>query len=171
MGRAGVGQWAPPAPTSGSRLLQVLGPLGAQGRGPPALQGPSAGAHELQVQVSSAVLRTVSQAETSGHTPPPGVHTCSQVGNSSTSPPTPFDSCPHLKDRKVSFPRGRHELMALSLCCRKPIKCCGVKIQSQPISVSPRTMCTGHGESPRKEEGAPPRPQPAPAGAPPGTHS
>ena len=45
------------------------------------------GTHELQVKVSSAVLRTVSQAETSGHTPPPKVHTCSQVGDSSTRTP------------------------------------------------------------------------------------
>ena len=29
----------------------------------------------------------------------------------------------------------------------------------------------GRGETPREEEGAPPRPQPAPAGAPPGTHT
>ena len=110
MGRAGVGQWAPPAPTSGSRLLQVLGPLGAQGRGPAALQGPSAGAHELQVQVSSAVLRTVSQAETSGHMPPPRFHTCSQVGDSSTRPPNPCHSFPPLKDRNLSLPRGSSEL-------------------------------------------------------------
>ena len=58
---------APPTPTPGDRLHQVLGPQGAQVRGPAALRGPSAGAHDLQVQVSSAVLRTVSQAETSGH--------------------------------------------------------------------------------------------------------
>ena len=57
------------------------------GRGPAALRGPSTGAHELQVQVSSAVLRIVTQAETSGHTPPPEVHTCSQVGDSSTRTP------------------------------------------------------------------------------------
>ena len=171
VGREEVSRWAPPAPTPGGRLLQVLQPQRARGRGPAALWGPSAGAHDLQVQVSSAVLRTVNQAETSGHSPPPRVHTCSQVGDSSTRPPTPCDSCPPLKDRKVSFPRGRHELRAQSLYCRKSIKCCGVKMQSQPISVSPRTMCTGRGETPREEEGAPPRPQPAPAGAPPCKHS
>ena len=60
---------APPTPTPGDRLHQVLGPQGTQVRGPAALRGPSAGAHDLQVQVSSAVLRTVSQAETSGHVP------------------------------------------------------------------------------------------------------
>ena len=70
------------------------------GRGPAALRGPRAGAHELQVQVSSAVLRTVNQAETSGHSPPHGVHTCSQGGDSSTRPPTPCDSCPPLKGQK-----------------------------------------------------------------------
>ena len=64
------------------------GPQRAQGRGPAALREPSAEAHELQVQFSFAVLRTVSQAETSGHTPPPGVHKCSLVGDSSTRPPT-----------------------------------------------------------------------------------
>ena len=51
------------------------------------------------------------------------------------------------------------------------IKCCGAKMHSQPISVSPGTLCMGRGETPREEEGAPPRPQPAPAGAPPGTHT
>ena len=45
------------------------------------------GTHELQVKVSSAVLRTISQAETSGHTPPPEVHTCSLVGDSRTRTP------------------------------------------------------------------------------------
>ena len=60
---------APPTPTPGDRLHQVLGPQGAQVRGPASLRGSSAGAHDLQVQVSSAVLRTVSQAETSGHVP------------------------------------------------------------------------------------------------------
>ena len=77
----------PTQPTPGGRLLQVLGPQGAQGRGPAALRGPSTGAHELQVKVSSAVLRTVSQAETSGHTPPPEVYTCFQLGDSSTRTP------------------------------------------------------------------------------------
>ena len=114
MGRAGVGWWAPPILTPGGRLLQVLGYLGARGRGPAALRGPSIGAHELQVQVSSAVLRTVSQAETSGHMPPPGFHTCSQVGDSSTRLPNPCHSCPPLKDRKLSVPRGRRAPSALS---------------------------------------------------------
>ena len=82
-----MGRWAPPTPTPGGRLLQVLGSQGPSGWGPAALRGPSTGAHELQVQVSSAVLRTVSQAETSGHMPPPEVHTCSQVGDSSTHTP------------------------------------------------------------------------------------
>ena len=48
--------------------------------------------------------------------------------------------------------------------CRKSIKCCGVKMHSQPFSVSPRTLCTGRGETHREEEGASPRPQTAPAG-------
>ena len=49
--------------------------------------GTQLGTHELQVKVSSAVLRAISQAETLGHTPPPEVHTCSQVGDSSTRTP------------------------------------------------------------------------------------
>ena len=47
-------------------------------RGLAALQGPRAGGHELQVQVSSAVLRTVSQAETcvwGTHAPKPVSYT------------------------------------------------------------------------------------------------
>ena len=39
------------------------------------------------------------------------------------------------------------------------IKYCGVKMHSQPVSVFPRTLCMGRGETPREEEGAPPRPQ------------
>ena len=85
---------APPTPTPGDRLHQVLGPQGAQVRGPASLRGPSTGVHELQVQVSSAVLRTVNQAETSGHSPPPGVHTCSQVGDSSIHTHNLCHSCP-----------------------------------------------------------------------------
>ena len=37
-------------------------------------------------------------------------------------------------------------------------------MHSQPFSVSPRTLCTGCGETHREEEGASPRPQTAPAG-------
>ena len=74
------------------------------GRGPAALRGPRAGAHELQVQVSSAVLRTVNQAETSGHMPPTRVHTCSQVGDSSTRPLTLCDSYPPLKTKRSPSP-------------------------------------------------------------------
>ena len=170
MGRGWIGQLAPPDPTPGGRLFQVLGPQRAQGRCPAALQGPSTGAHELQVQVISAVLRTVTQAEISGQTPPPGVHTCSHNVDSSTRLSTPCDYCPPLKDRKVSLPRGRRALGSEPLCCRKSIKCCA-KMHSQPVSVSPRTLCMGRGETPREEEGAPSRPQTAPAGAPPGTQS
>ena len=49
--------------------------------------GTQLGTHELQVKVSSAVLRAISQAETLGHTPPPEVHTSSLVGDSSTHTP------------------------------------------------------------------------------------
>ena len=38
------------------------------------------------------------------------------------------------------------------------MKCCGGKMHSQPISVSPRKLCTGLRETPREEEGAQPRP-------------
>ena len=168
MGRGWIGQLAPPDPTPGGRLFQVLGPQRAQGRGPAALRGPSAGAHKLQVQVISAVLRTVTQAEISGHMLPPGVRTCSHNVDSSTCPPTPCDSCPPQRDRKVFLPRGRCAIGSEPVCCRKSIKCCA-KMHSQPVSVSPRTLCTQRGETSREEEGATPRTQPALAGAPPGT--
>ena len=63
------------------------GAPGAKWLGSSCPAGTQLGTHELQVKVSSAVLRTVSQAETSGHMPPPEVHTCSQVGDSSTHTP------------------------------------------------------------------------------------
>ena len=84
------------------------------GRGPAALRGPRAGAHELQVQVSSAVLRTVTQAETSGHTPPTQSPHMLPGGGLQHQPPTLCDSCPPLKDRKVSLPRGRCAPSALT---------------------------------------------------------
>ena len=49
-----------------------------------------------------------------GHMPPNRVHTCFQVGDSSPRLPTPCDSCPRLKDRKGSLPRGRWAPSALS---------------------------------------------------------
>ena len=57
------------------------------------------------------------------------------------------------------LPRRRRAISSEPVCCRKSIKCCGAKMHSQPVSVSPRTLCTGRGETPREEEGAPPRPQ------------
>ena len=163
----------PVGPTRPHTRRQALPGIGAP-EGPRQVSscpvGPRTGAHELQVQVISAVLRIVTQAEISGHTPPPGVHTCSHNVDSSTRPSTPCDYCPPLKDRKVSLPRGRRALGSEPLCCRKSIKCCA-KMHSEPVSVSPRTLCMGRGETPREEEGAPSRPQTAPAGAPPGTQS
>ena len=66
------------------QVLPVAGAPGAPRLGSSCPAGTQLGTHELQVKVSSAVLRTISKAETSGHMPPPGVHTCSQVGDSST---------------------------------------------------------------------------------------
>ena len=109
-------------------------------------------------QVSSAVLRTVSQTETSGHTPPPRVHTCFQVGDSGIRP-QPMSFLPFPKGQKGLHPQGKAcTLGSEPVYCRKSIKCCGVKMHSQPASVSPRTLFTGHGETPREEEGVPPRP-------------
>ena len=56
------------------------------------------------------------------------------------APPTLCDSCPPLKDRKVSLPRGRLTLGSEPVCCKKSIKFCGAKMHSQAISVSPRTL-------------------------------
>ena len=55
-------------------------------------------------------------------------------------PPNPCHSCPPLKDRKVSLPRGRLTLGSEPVCCKKSIKFCGAKMHSQAISVSPRTL-------------------------------
>ena len=171
MGRAGVGWWAPPILTPGGRLLQVLGYLGARGRGPAALRGPSTGAHELQVQVSSAVLRTVSQAETSGHTPPPGFHTCSQVGDSSTRPPNPCHSCPPLKDRKLSVPRGRRAPSALSpFAVESQLSVVVRKCTASPFCVSQNTV-HGAWRDPQGGGGGATQAPPAPAGVPPCTPS
>ena len=157
LGRAEVGRWTLPTPTPGGRLLQVLGPQGPHDRCPPALRGPSAGTHELQVKVSSAVLRTVTQAEASGHTPPTRVHTCFQVGDSSIRP-QPMSFLPFPKGQKGLHPQGKAcTLGSEPICCRMSIKYCGVKMHSQPASVSPRTLFTGHGENPREEDGVPPR--------------
>ena len=79
---------------------------------------------------------------------------------------------PSPKGQKGLPAQGKvHTLGSEPVCCSKSRKCCGAKMHSQPISVSPGTLCSGRGETPREEEGAPPRPQPAPAGAPPGTHT
>ena len=37
-------------------------------------------------------------------------------------------------------PRRRRAISSEPVCCRKSIKCCGVKMHSQAISVSPRTL-------------------------------
>ena len=69
----------------------------------------------MQVQVSSAVVRTVSQAETSGHAPPTRIpHMLPGGGLQHPHPQlVSFLSSP-LKDRKVSLTMGRHAPSALS---------------------------------------------------------
>ena len=77
-----------------------------------------------------------------------------------------------LKGQKGLSHHGKaRTLGAEPVCCRKSIKCCGVKMHSQPFSVSPRILCTGRRETHREVEGVSPRPQTAPAGAPPCTAS
>ena len=66
---------------------------------------------------------------------------------------------PFPKGQKVLHPQGKAcTLGSEPVYCIKSIKCCGVKMHSQPVSVSSRTLCTGLGETTREEEGAPPRP-------------
>ena len=65
---------------------------------------------------------------------------------------------PSPKGQKGLPPQGKaHTLGSEPVCCRKSIKCCGVKMHSEPISVSRRTLCRGCGETPREEEGVHPR--------------
>ena len=59
----------------------------ARVRGPAGLLGPSEGTSKLQVQVRSTVLRTASQAPTSGHVPRFRVGTAFQLRDSSTHSP------------------------------------------------------------------------------------
>ena len=84
-------------------------PAGAGASGAPWLgsscpAGTQLGTHELQVKVSSAVLRTISQAETSDTRPTRGPHML-PGGGLQHSTPNPCDSFPPVKDRKVSLPR------------------------------------------------------------------
>ena len=66
---------------------------------------------------------------------------------------------PSPKGQKGLPPQGKAcTLSSEPVCCRKLIKCCGAKMHSQPVSVSPRTLFTGHGKTPREEDGVPPRP-------------
>ena len=60
----------------------------ARGQGSADVLGPSTETHKLQVQIRSAVLRTASQAPTSGHAPSLEVRTGSQLGYSSFRTPT-----------------------------------------------------------------------------------
>ena len=72
--------------------------------------------------------------------------------------PQPMSFLPSPKGQKGLPPQGQAcTLSSEPICCRKSIKCCGAKMHSQPVSVSPRTLFTGHGENPREEDGVPPR--------------
>ena len=65
---------------------------------------------------------------------------------------------PFPKGQKGLHPQGKAcTLGSEPVYCRMSIKSCGEKMHSQPASVSPRTLFTGHGETPREEEGVPPR--------------
>ena len=92
-----------------------------------------------------------------------------------TPAPTPTTcvilALPPKGQKGLSHHGKARTLGAEPVCCRKSIKCCGAKMHSQPISVSPRTLCTELGETPREEEGAPTRPHQPLKGAPPCTPS
>ena len=75
-------------------------------------------------------------------------------GTPALTPPTLCDSCPPLKGQKGLPPQGKTQNHGSEpVCCRKSIKCCGAKMHCQPVSVSPRTLCTERVETPRERRG------------------
>ena len=127
----------------------MLGLQGSRGRGPAALRVPRAGAHELQVQVSTADAEPSLRLKPQDTRPHPESTHAPRWGTPAPAH-DPGWFLPLLKGQKGLPPQGKARNHGSEpVCCRKSIKCCGAKMHSQPVSVSPRTLCTGRGETHR----------------------
>ena len=136
----------------------MLGPQGSRGRGPAALRGP---AHKpMRCRSRSALLSSeLSLRLKSQDTRPHPESTPAPRWGTPAPAPQHMSFLPSPKGQKGLPPQGKAcTLDSEPVYCRKSIKCCGLKMHSQPASVSPRTLFTGHGKTPREEEGVPPWP-------------